>query len=289
MVRVIWKWYGQIGVPVFLIIGGYLFHGSDGEKRTFWKKKFKRLIVPWMICGTMPYLLYVFRIRTFNALSWLKWVLGSGTWLYYATIYFCLLILFELFAIHKNEKALIACIIITALMLTFEAVDSNFGNAVGWFTPYLNILNWIGFFSLGALIKKKNLLEQALNQRAVFLSTFVFLLSIYLLYRNWIFTYFHILSALMEYSAFIILLNISYLLARKPRPLAIKAGESTYFIFLVHMQIVQFLCNRLPDTAAFDFLRPVVGLVTMMIITFAVEHTCKKSKKLAQIPELIGL
>lgn len=38
--------FGEIGVIIFFVIGGFLYKRTSGDRKEFWKKKFFRIILP---------------------------------------------------------------------------------------------------------------------------------------------------------------------------------------------------------------------------------------------------
>lgn len=96
MVTRIWKLLANIGVPAFLIMSGYLA-GSSVK----WNKKWKSLILPWMICGSVTFLINCLWLRElgrnpedfFTLQTWGKWVIGYKTWYYYLPVQLILFLL----------------------------------------------------------------------------------------------------------------------------------------------------------------------------------------------------
>ena len=49
-VQAITDLFGMVGVPIFLIVAGVFFKQNE-ENDTFWMKKLKGIIVPWVTFG----------------------------------------------------------------------------------------------------------------------------------------------------------------------------------------------------------------------------------------------
>ena len=39
--------WGCVGVAVFFVLGGFLYHREPGDTLSFWRKKLQGLIIPW--------------------------------------------------------------------------------------------------------------------------------------------------------------------------------------------------------------------------------------------------
>lgn len=137
---------GTLGVVCFFVISGYLFHTSSSFFQ-FVKKKLFSLIIPWIIGSTVVYLYVYFRKPPMSWSGWLNFMLGNGSYFYYITVLLTLYVFFYLLPIVRSDTALTICVAVTVVSVSFD----TFHNLV---QPYLNPLNWIGFFSCGMLIKK---------------------------------------------------------------------------------------------------------------------------------------
>ena len=69
----------------------------------------------------------------------------------------------------------------------------------------------------------------------------------------------------------------------------VKIGSCTYFIYLLHMQIVQNVCRLLPRHVLIEVLLPILGLAIMMAIVWVAELVCKKWLKWQLPLRLVGL
>ena len=141
---------GTVGVALFFIMAGYFY--KKEAPLTLLKKKSVSILVPWFILGSVVW--FGNALMTGGALSitqWVLWLVGYKTYLYYVIM---LLGCFVLFYFH-NRATLFAAIAITLVSLTFTAwgvMDPIIQQL--HITNYLNILNWVGFFALGMLLKR---------------------------------------------------------------------------------------------------------------------------------------
>lgn len=95
-----------------------------------------------------------FLTRGDGLLGWFNWIIGNGTYLYYLSI--LIICYFLLFYYSNNKAILISAIslnIISLLLTSFGYLDQLSSYFDFRLNNYLNIFNWIGFFSLGILAK----------------------------------------------------------------------------------------------------------------------------------------
>lgn len=136
---------GTWGVICFFVISGYLFHVSSSK--IFFMKKLKYICVPWVISATCVYLYVYLRKPPVTLLSWINFVVGNGSYLYYLTVLMMFYVIFFAFPFMCTEVAFIICELATAVSVLW------FYN-IGGVNPYLNPLNWIGYFTLGMQMRK---------------------------------------------------------------------------------------------------------------------------------------
>lgn len=164
----------------------------------------------------------------------------------------------------------IIAIIVRSLNLTPE---------ISFITDYLNIFHWIGFFALGVYIRKYRLDRKLLNSALPLgVCTVLFVIDCVIIQKIEIYTYFHIFSLQYELTFFVImlylgryLLNVGWL-----SRFLIFCGKNTYFIYLVHMPIVQAIVYRLPDCIAKYIFSPFFSLIIMALLSFAIKKVAEK-------------
>lgn len=69
---------GQIGVAVFFTVSGYFYKRKKGDTASFWKKKAKGIIIPWLLFAVLTYAFSCVLNRSFSPISLVKWVFGIG-------------------------------------------------------------------------------------------------------------------------------------------------------------------------------------------------------------------
>ena len=280
--------FSRIGVVAFFAVSGFFYRYIPGDSRRFWKKKLLNLILPWLICATLTFA--VSRIGH-GTMPYYNWIIGNGSWYYYVTV---LIAFYAIFMwISRSRICLFLCVGLTVLSLALETFSINpVTNLIH--TPYLNLFNWIGFFAFGILARRYRLDRKCIRWRVpvVLASSIVWLAGfVALIYLNiYEFGYFHLVAPLYEISAVVLLYVISYALCVTGAcSVLVKIGGSTYFIYLLHMQIVQMACRFLPKHIAIEPLKPLLGLALMMTLVCIAQFICKKCLKWEWPLRLVGL
>ncbi|OBS13150.1 hypothetical protein ATE49_13880 [Elizabethkingia miricola] len=134
---------GTFGVPCFFFLSGYFYNIEKYGFLIFFKNKIKGILVPWVFTGTIVYLVTK---KHFDIAEWIMWIAGIGTYLYYLSVLIFLFLLFSI-SLLRNKYILIVLILLNIVSLAITYL--NHYNIYS----YLNIFNWIGFFSLGMLAK----------------------------------------------------------------------------------------------------------------------------------------
>lgn len=254
-----WDMFSCVSVGSFLIIAGIFYTRAPGDSRSFWKRKAKSMILPWVFCALLTYG-YRAIFEEFSLLGLVSWLFGYSSWLYYVTIHLLMLALFK--PIYRCVPALWGCVAVTAIQLILKAT----GGAVPFFldNEYLNPLHWIGFFALGVLLRRGKL---RLSKGFFTLCTAVLAVSAVVVYRRWIYDYFHILNAVYSISAFFVLFALGrYLAGTRMRGLIRKVGASTYCIYLLHMLIVPPILRRIPGVTFKAVFGPIIGMIVMLLL-----------------------
>jgi len=284
----IWKIFGNIGVICFFILGGFFYSRKKGDTGLFWKKKFKNLVIPWLFCSSLTYAWVLLNSRKFSLYEYIKWILGSGTLYYYIVIF--LLFLFVFKHVYWSDKLLISVIVLNLLVLTMKTLHI-IPDMKGVITNYLNPLYWIGFFAFGILLRKYRWDRKLLNSKWIWkLCTGVSICLLSVLYCIQEVSYFHVLAALFEISAFGVVLKLSDLLAKsKVSNVLVYIGKSSYCIYLLHLVIVQQIDNLMQESLLSDFISPFVGLFVMVLLIKLGRMICNKIPYGDRICNLVGL
>lgn len=283
------NYFGQIGVIIFFITGGFLYERQEHDTFKYFARKWRTLILPWFFCSSITYFLSVLLTMSFSLENYFKWILGSGTWYYYIAVYVILLALFKW--IWKRDALLFLCIILTGSSLWIGG-DLIFGqNLMGEvITPYLNIFNWIGFFAMG-ILARRYIGTLKIKENLLLIALAFMILGCVGLCCFEVHTYFSIYSYIFEIGSGLLLINLCYYINKMHYVIMILeySGKNSYCIYLLHMQIVQFLCSRIPNNIFGDVLRPIIGLAIMDILIWLIYKIGKKHKFVNKVLFFLGL
>lgn len=153
-ISIITERIGALGVVAFLIVAGYYFNIEKYGFANFFKNKIKTIIIPWIFIGTLIYLVGL----KFDLKDWFLWIIGYKTYLYYLSVIMMCYFLVGIFRKKIYLQVFIILNIISLVLTGFGYLDwlaSKIAGAPFVLYNYLNVFNWIGFFSLGVLLKSK--------------------------------------------------------------------------------------------------------------------------------------
>lgn len=278
---------GTIGVGVFFAVAGWSFMRYT-DKTTgaaaFLRKKAKRLFLPWLICGTAVYMYVVLRKGGLSFLSWVKFLLGIGSYLYFVPVLFALYVVG--YYSYRSNVALYFFMLLSVVsnLLTSRAFpDTTYA--------YINIANWMLYFSIGIRLGKTEMRRYSWIDK---LSVLVALLTLLMCaIRGFSLSYWTPWFILFELFASVALLYIAEQMSRKNGRLAkwiARSGRESMTIFLLHMPvagIVANICGRL-DFWWLTLLRPII----VFAITFAAIELYQKIAtrwNMKFLLEIIGL
>lgn len=261
VITCLWDIFSSLSIGSFLITGGILYSRAPGDTLRFWKHKAVTLLLPWVFCSGLTYIYRGLNGHGLGLWGYVNWMLGNGTWYYYATIYVVMLALFK--PIWQRPPALWGCVGVNVLVLTGRAFGIH---PFSWlpFSEYLNIFNWFGFFALGILLRRNGL---KLGPRTVPWCAAAFLLAFAYVYRHGIFNYFHIANTLYSAFGFFLLFALGRKLADSwMMPFFREMGATTYCVYLLHMPIVQAVGRKIPVTFFHHLFIPVIGMGVMLVL-----------------------
>lgn len=258
--------FGTAGVLCFFFVSGLLFHYNDNFI-SFWRKKLIRFIPAWFVSASVVYLYVYLRKPPLSLKSYINFVLGNGSYCYYMTILIVIYAIFTIFPFMRTRISLIICIIITAISVLFIP-------QIGSVSPYLNIFNWIGYFSLGYLLGIDCFIwfEKRVIKNKIFLSTY-FIYGIFLiiqLCRNSAGAYWNNLNAIITWMGALVVITLGIHLSRL-KISVLKyieiAGQESLFVYLWHMPIAGITARIMNINILVDFvlLRPVIVFGVMIL------------------------
>ncbi|MBQ9735286.1 MAG: acyltransferase [Clostridia bacterium] len=237
-----WSRLGTVGVPLFLFMAGYFFVPSRFE--SVWqliKKKSLTIGVPWLCLGSLTWLYNAIQSSLFRSVEgYFNWMLGNGSYLYYIPV---ILLCFLLF--YKAPKGVLyLALLINVLSVVLTAAGLlDFAVSFLGINHYLNVFNWLGFFTFGMLVQQVDdekllvfLRKTKWASIGLFLLTFIGLL----LFQNVPFYYFSYFAIPYELLGGWAILSLSTFSLTKISFFARLSGSS-FGIYLVHMIFIGLL------------------------------------------------
>lgn len=223
---------GLIGVPIFFVQSGLLSERNGVEWPVFIKKKWNRIIVPWIVWSVLTFsIACVLHSRALTITEYVKWAFGYLTWLYYPPV----LIAVSIICRCLEKKVMPYLIIISAIcnmLYIVKAIPMN-----GVLTSYQNPLNWIGFYAAGILLSERVLdSTPSKNQfRTVIWVSLTVFIGIIMMIGDGVVNYWHPLAIAFECCAMMAVYQISIYCAKST--LLQSIGKRTYFLYFTHIQL----------------------------------------------------
>lgn len=272
---------GSIGVPVFMIISGYLFAKSrKSTPKAFFKARFTGLLIPWFFWASLIYL-YVFFGEGYSFISWLKFTVGIGaqpstcTPFYYMSMISVMYILY--FKFKKNMIFIYISMVLSLFSILLTSLDSRVYDA---FLPFINPLNWMLYFGIGLVIAKKGSLSDVINRLKKYwiLGGIIFAVitagAVYsgenIAYWKW--------YALPAFFAAMVFFSGVMDYGLKERDILSEFGYFSFAVFLVHSPIASVaenLKNR-TDSVILTLLAPILVCIIVFAIIYFGEKAAEK-------------
>lgn len=225
-------------------------------------------------------------------LSYIKWVLGIGSHYWYMTVMLVCFVLFKcLFYSDHSEYIkriwLYLCIVVSVISVLLSACNIIVYNAS--FNQYTNVLNWIGWFSLGLLVREKKWLDRITSWKlfAVACSLLIVFTALSSSRGIIIEAYVDMYSVPIEVCGGICVLFVAKLLCNSN--VLVDIGKKSFFIYLIHIQLAGMINTRLPYNAVFFVVRPYIAVAVCYLLAKASEWVLKKLKCSEELKTLLAL
>lgn len=257
---------GTIGVPIFFVCSGYLFHKKPFL--LFWQKKVP-MIEAWIFTGSLVWGYEVVR-KGLDYANYVEWLLGIGTYLWYMPTLFLIWFIFELI----NEKYLIhaTCVFLFIYISVIEILEVK-----KFDVPFLrNVICFIPFFAIGYLIqKKKDILRKIIEKCSIWVPLIILVGGI--VYNQNKLIYGCRMFLLIALSIIFLIYRVFNSL-KKDGKLSrglMQLGENSYAIYLLHMPLAGAATNIF---SRFSISRMLV-LFYPIAVCLTVNYFCELAKK----------
>jgi len=282
--------FSQIGVPVFFVCTGFFYQRKRNDSRIFWGKKIKTIIVPYIIMATATFVLPVILSGTFKGFAaYVKWVIGIGSPYWYMSVMLLCFLLFKCIChLERTKKAaLFSCVGISVLSVLLSVIGVIQYNS--YFNQYTNLLNWIGWFALGYLIREYGWLEKITSKMFFAVSCPLLILFVALSTGRTITIEAYVDQYSLPIEIFGVVCVLCLANALSNTKLLIDIGKKSFFIYLIHIQLAGFINARLPYNVVFFVARPIVAVAVCYVIAKFCELILKKVNLFEKYGVILGL
>ena len=171
-----WSHIAKYGVACFFILGGFFYQRTEHDGKRFWAKKFRTLVVPWVFCASLTFLITRRWVTEGNYFAlplnqilrdYLVWVSGYGTIYYFAAVFLFCQLVFKFLA--KKDIYLYITVLASAAALILHEMGLSGGVDQLFLKDQLNPLYRMGLFSLGVLARKHRIDRALLQQKRLIL------------------------------------------------------------------------------------------------------------------------
>ena len=284
---------GTIGVPTFFVLSGYLFFES---KRTFGEmliEKLKTIVIPWIFCETLVWLYVVLRKGGITIKNWLLWIVGYKHSTYYLTVLILLFLLF--YKLRKSNTCIFGGMILSLIAVLGLGWEWTYFDVINKITGtyYLNIFNWMGYFCIGMITRKYNLLNGIIvfSKKVLPISSSLLVIDIFIHFKlaiSW--TYFSKYTCINTMIFLLALVGISECLCDGKRARVFKeVGRYSFTIYLLHELVVGTI-NYVTSWDAIGIIilvRPIIVIGLVMVGVWLVKLDKKADWKWYRIFKLL--
>lgn len=244
--------FSDCGVAVFFFASGAYWRWRPLDS-TF--KHITKLLPPWIMLGSIVYAIGAVK-SGFSLVSWLCWLVGKNTYLWYLTIYVIIQIFFSILQIER-KRYLVVCVLITVVSRVLTACFEISG-----YWAFLNPLNWGGFFAAGVLFRQNTNVQRDNSKymRMVYptvttiaIVVFAYLDTLMPSIRLDYWTYFDCFS---QFSWIVVLFFVSRTLVGMH---GYEIGKASLPIYLLHIPVIGFVTSQMT-----------VGVTLAMLISITI-------------------
>ncbi len=263
--------FSCIGVIMFFILAGYFFQRNKYSLSLFWKNRIKNFITPWFITGYFIYYISSFYGNDTHVMSlkgYMNFILGWGSYFYYMTILLSFYIIF--FFLRNKNLLVISTITMIITLISIFITELQVFDLMTQFR-YLNIFNWIFFFSLGMLIAQRDLLNTIIiecrNYSYIIFGLFIIgIIASVKMFGNNV-SYFHVFMIMVELLGCLSIFSLSFNAGILNNPLR-KIGKLSFSIYLLHMPLagaINIIFSKVPALIGV-IVKPVMVTLLMYLL-----------------------
>ncbi|MEG2158130.1 MAG: acyltransferase family protein [Bacteroidaceae bacterium] len=256
----LFNFIGIVGVPIFMLLAGFFAWGSHSS----FKKKLTTLIIPLLVWGTITYALHCIKDSTkLSIISWLCWIYGCKTWLYFVPV----LLWNTIMARYINIYVCVALGLLSILFTELRYIPYN-----DFFTEFTNPFNFTIYYVLGLFIRRFDL-QHFLEKKAMIITGTVILIFYYIMQIR--VSYFMFTCIPFCLSSYCLLYYIS---SRIKGNSLISIGKLSFAIYLSHIQIAGFVNSFFfkYSTGVFESTKAIIAFLFSFLFVYLVSILTKR-------------
>ncbi len=261
------KNFGSVGVIVFMILSGYYYNPSKYTNigKMLYDKLFS-LGIPWLIMGTAAYLPFAIANNQLGISTWLLFIIGKDSGLYYLTMLILCYIVF-----FKQKKGLIyLAMILTGISLyttAFGLLDSiiyplNLSN-------FLNFFNWCGYFAIGCRLKDTDpqILYRFLQKSSIITMPMFMIISILFIIEGYVTGYFTVTGLPYQLLGTLAIGSVSTLSFLDSK-LVHTLSNLTFGVYLIHVPLIAVINVIFEVSTVTKLLAPAITVVITSLVLY---------------------
>ena len=258
---------GSYGVIIFFFLAGYVFYYEKRMPLGFLKRKIVTIVIPWMFCGTLDWLYTVLRKGGMTLANWLSTTFVYSHYYYLSALFLCYLFTW---AIRKRRIPCYVIILLSSISLFFT------GKGLIDLYPYINVMNWIGYFVIGIVVAQNNAME-ALFKTAGRLLPFAIIATLFsvswVIYDGFAVSYWAHGTIIVISVIIVSILGLTYKIGQSQFNRVKKTfeliGRFSFTIYLIHMPFAG-VFKYLSDCSGIHFIQLFLPFVVLCVITIIV-------------------
>lgn len=253
--------FGILGVPIFLFISGYFSRNSNIPWIIFLKRKLLKLILPWLLIGSVVYFIssnFGANLNTIDFTSYFEFILGFNSYLYFVPV---ILIIQFIIKILKNKPKILLVISMLAFFYQFlvslQIIETNL--------MYLDVFFWFPYFVSGYYLSELNQFNQSIVKKIIWMIVILSTILIMILIFDQI-SYFTVTGFLINWTSILYIILLRRINLKDD--FFSKVGKNSYTIYLIHMPVVGLLNLLFSDVLILSVISPLLTLLSASIAIF---------------------
>mgnify|MGYP004563539259 FL=1 len=276
-------------VPIFLMISGanLLDYRKRYDTKTFFKKRFTKILIPWIFWSFLTYLVLFKNLNIINFIS--KFLSGDIVQIYWffplILFLYCLIPILSPLTENKEGRNILWGIVIVIAM--FKSILIPLSNIFGFTIPeiasnFIEINGYLIFVILGYLLsvmdvsRVKRIIIYIIGILSVIIRygyTYCMSINANMLIDH-LFDYTSLLSVFLAVSVFLLIKNISWDKLNEKR-VAVLAS-CTMGVYLIHIQIKYTIFNTIFPFAQTNLIYRILGTFCLYILSVIIVLLIKK-------------